>query len=103
MADDPGKFDLNEIARAGKHASTHLFEPPAEAEAKRIEAAEKSKYKRKVHFVTLIFALFMVFLFAAGCVYEYVTGSVDDKKWAGAIVASICSAFLGFVVAQRLE
>jgi hypothetical protein len=36
-----------------------------------------------------------------GSVYEFATGSVDDKKWAGAIVASIFSAFLGFMGGQR--
>jgi hypothetical protein len=96
-------LNLGEIVKDPKYSSTLIVESPEEAAARRDEAAQKAKHKRTVHFVILTFALVMVFLIFLGCIFEFQTGSVDDKKWAGAIVASICTAFLGFVAGQRLD
>jgi hypothetical protein len=99
VAEDP--WNLRDLIKDPKY--TAHFESTEEASARRLEAAEKAKYKRKVHLIILIFALIMMSLIFAGCIYEYATGSADDKKWAGALLASICTAFLGFVAGQRLD
>jgi hypothetical protein len=76
------------------------IESNEEASARRIESAKDAEHKRRVHIIVLGFALAMVAVIFLGCIYEFATGSVDDKKWAGAVVASICASFLTYV-AQR--
>jgi hypothetical protein len=99
VAENP--LDLGDLSEDPKYDVR--IESNEEAAARRLQVAEKAKHKRLVNLIILIFALLMVLIIFVGCIYEFATGSVDDKKWAGAIVASICSAFLGFVGGQRLD
>jgi cation transport ATPase len=90
---DPKFGDLTE--------STIHFESTEEATARRHEASEQAKHKRKERLIILWFALAMVFGFSVWCIYVYVTGSADDKKWAQTIVASICTGLLTYAVGHR--
>jgi hypothetical protein len=74
------------------------FESPEDAEAKRREDAENARHKRRERFIVVCFTLIMVSLIFLGCFYEYATGSADDKKWSGALIAGICGSFVGYVV-----
>jgi hypothetical protein len=76
-------------------------ESTEEAVARRQEASDQAKHKRKERSIILWFALAMVLGFSVWCFYVYVTGSVDDKKWAQTIVASICTGFLTYAVGHR--
>ena len=87
---DPKYGDLTE--------STLHVESTEEAVARRQEASKQADHKRKERSIILWFALVMVVGFSAWCFYVYVTGSVDDKKWAQTIVASICAALLTYAV-----
>lgn len=84
------KYDLTE--------STLHVESSEEAAAKRHEASEQAKYKRKERLIILCFALVMVVVFFVGCIYVYLTGSVDDKKWAQTIAASNCTGLLTYAL-----
>jgi hypothetical protein len=81
--------------------STIHVESTDEARARRDEASKQADHKRKERSIILWFALAMVFGFSVWCIYVYLTGSVDDKKWAQTIVASICAAFLTYAVGRR--
>ena len=103
MAEAP--LNLQELLKDRKYGdlteSTIHVESTEEAAARRHEASEQAKHKRKERLTILWFALMMVFGFSVWCFYVYVTGSVDDKKWAQTIVASICAAFLTYAVGRR--
>lgn len=93
----PNQFNLDDLPKGNKFALHLESDTPEDAVARRQEKAEEAGHKRKVNTIILNFALLMVFLIFVGCIYEFATGSADDKKWAGAVVSGICAAFLGFV------
>lgn len=90
---DPKYGDLTE--------STLHVESTEEAAARRQDASKLAEHKRKERSTILWFALVMIFGFSAWCIYVCVTGSVDDKKWAQTIVASICTGLLTYAVSHR--
>ena len=100
MAEPP--VNLEDLRRSPKYGglteSTFHVESSEEAAAKRHEASEQAKYKRKERIIILYFALSMVVVFFLGSIYVYVTGSVDDKKWAQTIAASICTGLLTYAL-----
>jgi hypothetical protein len=98
-------LDLEDLLKDRKYGdlteSTIHVESSDEARARRDEASKQADHKRKERSALLRFALVMVFGFSVWCIYVYVTGSVDDKKWAQTIVASICAAVLTYAVGRR--
>jgi hypothetical protein len=93
VAENP--FDLGEIIKDPKYDVR--IESNEEASARRTESAKDAEHKRIVHLIVLIFALAMVALIFLVCLWEFFTGSEDDKKWAGAVVGTICASFLTYV------
>jgi len=81
--------------------STLHVESTEEAAARRQEASKQADHKRMERSIILGFALLMVLGFSVWCIYVYLTGSVDDKKWAQSIVFSICTGFLTYAVGRR--
>jgi hypothetical protein len=95
-------LNLEDVAKGPKYIglteSTYHVESSDEAAAKRHETSEQAKHKRRVHFIMLLFALFIVLLSFGWCIYVYSTGSVDDKKWSQTIAASICTGLLAYAL-----
>jgi cation transport ATPase len=99
------QLNLNAVKDDDRYRLKGQFEPAEDAEAKRQEDAKAAEHehKRLERLIILSFALVMVFLFSALCVFLYLTGSVDDKKWSLATLASIISATLGYAFGSRKD
>jgi hypothetical protein len=71
-----------------------------DATARRALEAADAKHQRTMRMSLFYFALLIVFVVFAGCVYVFATGNTDDKKWAAGIVSAIASGLVGFLVGQ---
>ena len=50
--------------------------------------------------ILLVFSLAVITVIVAGCIYGFVAGSADDKKWAAGIISAIASGLMGYLVGQ---
>ena len=104
MAENPqNPVDLNAIVGTGPYRFKGTLESPADAEARLVEEAKAADYKRLERSRIVWFALAMVFLFFVFCIYLYVIGSADDRKWSLAILTSIITGILTYTFRPRLD
>ena len=75
-------------------------ETQEDAAARRAQELADADIKRKMTFALFCFALLIVGVVFAGCVYTFSTGTPEDKKWAAGIVSAIASGLVGFLVGQ---
>jgi membrane protein YdbS with pleckstrin-like domain len=93
---------------AGKHYELQLRTgTPEDAEARRHEAAEEAKHRRRIQF-WIIFAVMLLVLASLGCcLYLLVGGAPDDKKLASSILAPaltvIVSVLTGFALGRKTQ
>ena len=98
----PGsEIDINQLV--GKNHQYELTvnnESPEDAAARRVQEAAEAAQKRKITFCIFIFAIVLIGVVFAGCVYVFATGLPEDKKWAASVVSAIASGLVGFLVGQ---
>lgn len=97
------EINLNQLVDGGsnqKYALSINNETAEDAAARRFSEAADAELKRKMTYYLFFFALLIVGIVFAGCVYTFSTGAVDDKKWAAGIVSAIASGLIGFLVGQ---
>lgn len=95
------QINLGQIVGTGhKYELSVNNESPEDAIARRANETAESGLKRKMSFALFCFSLVVVGIVFCGCVYVFVTGSPDDKKWAAGIVSAIASGLVGFLVGQ---
>jgi len=87
LADTTHRYDL-----------TVSNESPEDAKARRLSEAAEATLARRMRLMLFCFALLFVSVVFTGCIYLFATGTAEDKKWAGGIVASITSGLIGYLV-----
>jgi hypothetical protein len=98
----PTELNLSDLANNGhKYELSVSGDSPEDAAARRLEAAAEAKLKRTMALCTFVFALAVVATIFAGCVYLFIVGTADDKKWAAGIVSAIASGLIGFLLGKR--
>lgn len=75
-------------------------ETAEDATARRSKEMADADLKRKMTFALFCFALLIIGIVFAGCVYTFAIGTAEDKKWAAGIVSAIASGLVGFLVGQ---
>lgn len=97
---DP-EINLGHLAGKGhKYELSLSNESQEDGIARREQDAANAILKRKITWALFCFALFITFMVFSGCVYLFVIGTPDDKKWAASIVSAIASGLVGFLVGQ---
>jgi pheromone shutdown protein TraB len=95
------QIDLVQLAGTGhKYDLAISTESSEDADARRKKDTADADAKRRMTFHLFWFALVMIAIVFAGCVYMLANGSADDKKWAAGIVSAIASGLVGFLVGQ---
>ena len=94
-------LDLSTVVRNDhKYEVSASYEPPEDATARRKKEDADASQTRLIRLILVVFSLAVVAVIVAGCVYAFVTGSADDKKWAAGIVSAIASGLVGYLVGQ---
>jgi hypothetical protein len=92
-------INLGRLADANhRYDLTVSNESPEDAQARRLNEAAEATLARRMRLMLFCFALAFVSVVFAGCVHLFATGTAEDKKWAGGIVASITSGLIGYLV-----
>ena len=100
MRDEP-KIDLTALVKSEhKYELSASYEPPEDAAVRRENDLADARQTRTIRLVLLLFALVVVGVIVAGCIYGFAAGSADDKKWAAGIVSAIASGLIGYLVGQ---
>ncbi len=73
-------------------------ESPEDAQARREQEAAEAELRRKMAFGVFLLALAMTAVVFVGCVYVFVNGIPDDRKWAAGIVSAMASGLVGYLV-----
>jgi hypothetical protein len=60
----------------------------------------EAQLKRKMTYALFCFALVIVGIVFGSCLYTFTIGTVEDKKWASAIISAIVSGLVGFLIGQ---
>ncbi len=95
------QIDLAQLDKNHKYElSVVSNETPEDAIARRTQEEAEASQKRLITFIVFIFAMVIIAIVFIGCVYVFATGTVEDKKWAAAIVSAIASGLVGFLVGQ---
>ena len=98
--DDP-QINLGQlVGRDHKYELSISNESPEDAVSRRAMEAADAELKRKMTFGVFLFALAVTTVVFSGCVFVFVNGTPDDKKWAAAIISAIASGLVGFLVGQ---
>lgn len=98
MQDGP-VIDLSRLAeRNHRFDLTVNTESPEDAEAHRDNASAEALLARRMRAGLFLFAMACVATVFGGRVYLFATGTADDKKWAGGILASITSGLVGYLI-----
>ena len=97
-----GQIDLGQLSQNNHRYELSLSNSETEEDgsARRALEAAAAEHQRRIQFAIIIFAMLVSSVVFAGCVYAFVTGSPDDKKWAAGILGSIASGLIGFLVGQ---
>ena len=88
------------VGKDHKYELSVSNETQEDAATRRTKETADADLKRKMTYVLFCFALLIVGVVFAGCVYTFATGTPDDKKWAAGIVSAIASGLVGFLVGQ---
>jgi hypothetical protein len=88
------------VGKDHKYELSVSNETPEDAATRRTKETADADLKRKMTYALFCFALLIVGVVFAGCVYTFATGTPDDKKWAAGIVSAIASGLVGFLVGQ---
>ncbi len=88
------------VGKDHKYELSVSNETPEDATARRAREMAEAELKRKMTYSLFCFALLVVGVVFGGCVYVFVVGTVDDKKWAAGIISAIASGLIGFLVGQ---
>lgn len=88
------------VGKDHKYELSVSNETPEDAAARRAKEAADADLKRKMTFGLFLFALALISIVFAGCIYVFASGSLDDRKWAAGIVSAIASGLVGFLVGQ---
>lgn len=88
------------VGRDHKYELSVSNETPEDAAARRAKETADADLKRRMTYTLFCFALLIVGVVFAGCVYVFANGAADDKKWAAGIVSAIASGLVGFLVGQ---
>lgn len=88
------------VGKNHKYELSVSNETAEDAATRRAEEMANAHLKRKMTFTLFVFALLIVGVVFAGCVYSFASGGVEDKKWAAGIVSAIASGLVGFLVGQ---
>lgn len=95
---------LNLSHLIGQNQQNHKYdvrlnnEPAEDADARRVQEAQDADLRRKKDFILFCVALMLTVVIFLGCIYLFVIGNPDDKKWAAGIVSSIVSDLVGYLV-----
>jgi hypothetical protein len=99
VAENP--IDLNVVRDDPRYRVKVGVESTEESAARIQEDAKAADYKRQERSKVMWFALGMVLLFCSFCVFLYVKGSVDDKKWSLTVLASIITGIVTYAFRNR--
>jgi hypothetical protein len=88
------------VGKDHKYELSVSNETPEDASARRIRESADGELNRKMTFALFCFALLIVGVVFAGCIYIFAVGIPEDKKWAAGIVSAIVSGLIGFLVGQ---
>ena len=88
------------IGKDHKYELSVSNETQEDAATRRSKETADAELKRKMTYVLFCFALLIVGIVFAGCIYTFASGAPDDKKWAAGIVSAIASGLVGFLVGQ---
>ena len=95
------RIDLGAIvAKDHTYELSASYEPPEEAASRRSREDADARQTRQIRLILFLFALAVVSVVIAGCVFAFVNGSADDKKWAASIVSAVASGMIGYLVGQ---
>jgi hypothetical protein len=102
MSEESKPINLGQLIDPGNHKYELSVsnEAPEDAIARRTGEAADAELKRKMTYVLFCFALLIVGVVFAGCVYSFATGGAEDRKWAAGIFSAIASGLTGFLVGQ---
>ncbi|MEN9868532.1 MAG: hypothetical protein RL748_4122 [Pseudomonadota bacterium] len=97
-----GQIDLGQLAQNNHRYELSLSnnETEQDGSARRALEAAAAAHQRRIQFAVVLFAMAVSSVVFAGCVFAFVTGTPDDKKWAAGILGSIASGLIGFLVGQ---
>lgn len=88
------------VGKNHKYELSVSNETPEDASARRTREMADAELKRKMTYSLFCFAIFMVAIIFGSCVYLFMTGSAEDKKWAASIISAITSGLIGFLIGQ---
>jgi len=88
------------VGKNHKYELSVSNETPEDASARRMREMADAELKRKMTYSLFCFAIFMVAIVFGSCVYLFMTGGVEDKKWAASIISAITSGLIGFLIGQ---
>ena len=98
MSDKP-PIDIGELARSGHRYEVNLNnETPEDAEQRRVQESADAALRRRMTFTIFCFALAITAIVFAACLFVFVDGSPDDKKWATGVISAITSGLVGYLV-----
>ena len=102
MPDQKEPIDFNTLVlRQGNYSARITSETSEDAEARRQREAETARHHRRIEFLVIIFALCLVTVAFAYCIYVLTTGSPDDKKWAQSV--AFATAFVSVPVGYAMK
>ncbi|QPK63967.1 hypothetical protein IVG45_03015 [Methylomonas sp. LL1] len=90
------------VGKDHKYELSVSNETAEDAAARRSKESADAELKRNMTYMLFFFALMIIGVVFAGCVYIFATGAADDKKWAAGIVSAISSGVVGFLVGQGI-
>lgn len=93
--------DLDRVAQNRHFETRETHESEADAQARREREAALAELERRKVWWTFVFALLLVATTFVGCLYLFVTGSPDDKKWSAGLMSAIVSGLVGYLVGAR--
>jgi fatty acid desaturase len=97
VAENP--IDLNVVRDDPRYRVKVGVESTEESAARIQEDAKAADYKCQERSKVMWFG--MVLLFCSFCVFLYVKGSVDDKKWSLTVLASIITGIVTYAFRNR--
>ena len=100
MAEQEGINLTNLVKSQHKYELAASYEPPEDAAARRAKDVADAHESRTIRMILLVFSLAVITVIVVGCIYGFVVGSADDKKWAAGIISAIASGLVGYLVGQ---